>query len=89
MVGATGFEPVTTRTPSVCATRLRYAPTAVLSCRKCNITPWLNQFKNLQELRNRELAAFRCMFSLCNRVDSSMKGHRVRKKQKVGSHCRA
>ncbi len=27
MVGATGFEPVTTRTPSVCATRLRYAPT--------------------------------------------------------------
>ena len=31
MVGATGFEPVTTRTPSVCATRLRYAPTAVLT----------------------------------------------------------
>ena len=27
VVGATGFEPVTTRTPSVCATRLRYAPT--------------------------------------------------------------
>ena len=27
LVGATGFEPVTTRTPSVCATRLRYAPT--------------------------------------------------------------
>ncbi len=26
MVGATGFEPVTTRTPSVCATRLRHAP---------------------------------------------------------------
>jgi hypothetical protein len=30
MVGATGFEPVTTRTPSVCATRLRYAPTGFL-----------------------------------------------------------
>jgi hypothetical protein len=30
MVGATGFEPVTTRTPSVCATRLRYAPTMCL-----------------------------------------------------------
>jgi hypothetical protein len=30
MVGATGFEPVTTRTPSVCATRLRYAPTMSL-----------------------------------------------------------
>jgi hypothetical protein len=29
MVGATGFEPVTTRTPSVCATRLRYAPTFI------------------------------------------------------------
>ena len=27
MVGATGFEPVTSRTPSVRATRLRYAPT--------------------------------------------------------------
>ena len=26
MVGASGFEPLTTRTPSVCATRLRYAP---------------------------------------------------------------
>ena len=27
MVGATGFEPATTRPPDVCATRLRYAPT--------------------------------------------------------------
>ena len=27
MVGAKGFEPSTARTPSVCATRLRYAPT--------------------------------------------------------------
>jgi hypothetical protein len=27
MVGAAGFEPATTRTPSVCATRLRHAPT--------------------------------------------------------------
>src|SRR5258708_20361876 len=25
-VGAAGFEPATTRTPSVCATRLRHAP---------------------------------------------------------------
>ena len=25
-IGATGFEPMTPRTPSVCATRLRYAP---------------------------------------------------------------
>ncbi len=28
LVGAAGFEPATTRTPSVCATRLRYAPTS-------------------------------------------------------------
>ena len=28
LVGAAGFEPATTRTPSVCATRLRHAPTA-------------------------------------------------------------
>ena len=28
MVGAAGFEPTTTRTPSECATRLRYAPTS-------------------------------------------------------------
>ena len=28
LVGATGFEPATTCTPSKCATRLRYAPTA-------------------------------------------------------------
>ena len=26
MVGATGFEPATTHTPSECATRLRHAP---------------------------------------------------------------
>jgi hypothetical protein len=44
MVGATGFEPVTTRTPSVCATRLRYAPTMVSSRGKSTITPELNQF---------------------------------------------
>ena len=28
LVGAAGFEPATTRTPSVCATSLRHAPTA-------------------------------------------------------------
>ena len=28
MVGVAGFEPATTRTPSVCATRLRHTPTA-------------------------------------------------------------
>ncbi len=31
MVGATGFEPVTSRTPSVRATRLRYAPIMFLN----------------------------------------------------------
>ena len=39
VVGATGFEPVTSRTPSVCATRLRYAPTYNRTIRLCNI-PW-------------------------------------------------
>ena len=29
LVGAAGFEPATTRTPSVCATRLRHAPTRI------------------------------------------------------------
>ena len=84
MVGATGFEPVTTRTPSVCATRLRYAPTAVLSCRKCNITPWLNQFRRPHQDREQQIS---CSFALCDLVDSSMRGHRVRRKRNVGSHC--
>ena len=30
MVGAAGFEPATARTPSVCATRLRYAPILII-----------------------------------------------------------
>ncbi len=47
MVGATGFEPVTTRTPSVCATRLRYAPTMVGGRAKSIITTEVNQFKCL------------------------------------------
>src|SRR5271163_3244296 len=32
MVGTTGFEPATSRTPSVRATRLRYVPTACTVC---------------------------------------------------------
>ena len=64
MVGATGFEPVTTRTPSVCATRLRYAPT-VSSCRKCNIPPELNQFKQLIGTPAKELFVFSSCVSRC------------------------
>ncbi len=30
MVGATGFEPATTHTPSECATRLRHAPSLIV-----------------------------------------------------------
>jgi hypothetical protein len=45
MVGATGFEPVTTRTPSVCATRLRYAPTMGSMQAESNIPSELNQFR--------------------------------------------
>ena len=41
MVGATGFEPVTTRTPSVCATRLRYAPT--VDVKFINTALWVGQ----------------------------------------------
>ena len=44
LVGASGFEPLTTRTPSVCATRLRYAPTAVFRLAECNIAAGVNQF---------------------------------------------
>jgi hypothetical protein len=47
MVGASGFEPLTTRTPSVCATRLRYAPTAGFRLAECNIRVDLNQFNEL------------------------------------------
>ena len=45
MVGAAGFEPATSRTPSVRATRLRHAPTAVQSWRECNTPPCPNQFE--------------------------------------------
>lgn len=48
MVGATGFEPVTTRTPSVCATRLRYAPKADQVRRECNTAVLLNQFNGIR-----------------------------------------
>src|SRR5262249_16092033 len=80
MVGATGFEPVTTRTPSVCATRLRYAPTAVLSCRKCTMSLWLNQFKNHGTIGYRPLSVSFSP-SLYNLVDRSMRGYRVRQKR--------
>jgi hypothetical protein len=33
LVGVAGFEPATTRTPSVCATRLRHTPTVIGSAR--------------------------------------------------------
>ncbi len=37
LVGAAGFEPATTRTPSVCATRLRYAPTPQAAPRRARM----------------------------------------------------
>src|SRR2546425_11234354 len=43
MVGATGFEPATTCTPSKCATRLRYAPARVQRGQRRNIRPWSRQ----------------------------------------------
>src|SRR3954451_20948344 len=50
MVGATGFEPVTTRTPSVCATRLRYAPTGALIEREFTIPQIVKQFMEVKEI---------------------------------------
>ena len=50
MVGASGFEPLTTRTPSVCATRLRYAPTLV-GCRIFTIPSGLKQFSLVADER--------------------------------------
>ncbi len=40
LVGTSGFEPLTPRTPSVCATRLRHVPTVrmVIIAEKLNIT---------------------------------------------------
>src|SRR5690606_38762590 len=48
LVGATGFEPATTCTPSKCATRLRYAPrTARVAARSCGVMPsGLGKVKN-------------------------------------------
>ena len=43
MVGTTGFEPATSRTPSVRATRLRYVPTVYgfrdIPAKKFSVTP--------------------------------------------------
>ena len=45
MVGAAGFEPATSRTPSVRATRLRHAPTKKLLQLKFSTPIGLNQFQ--------------------------------------------
>ena len=57
VVGATGFEPVTTRTPSVCATRLRYAPTVAFGIGLFNTTGILRQLRRLRPYS--ETAVFR------------------------------
>src|SRR5258708_15616228 len=36
LVGVAGFEPATTRTPSVCATRLRHTPTQTATIYLCS-----------------------------------------------------
>ena len=45
MVGAAGFEPATSRTPSVRATRLRHAPTRNLLQLEFSTPIGLNQFQ--------------------------------------------
>jgi hypothetical protein len=41
LVGAAGFEPATTHTPSVCATSLRHAPTREVSTARSRLSPEL------------------------------------------------
>src|SRR5208282_5393520 len=54
MVGAPGFEPGTSRTPSVRATRLRYAPTdAATNRRKYNNSTVSLAFEQRQETAQR------------------------------------
>ncbi|GEM_PF-3029781 len=53
MVGLAGFEPTTTRTPSVCATKLRYSPIDWFNSRelkgyqfgKAKSTPYFGHFR--------------------------------------------
>jgi hypothetical protein len=65
MVGATGFEPVTTRTPSVCATRLRYAPTMLFNRKKCITASRVNQFTGAGG--NDSLRGFPTLFEMTKR----------------------
>ena len=51
LVGAAGFEPATTRTPSVCATRLRHAPTHI---HKRGPAPYLSRLSPSFHLSLRE-----------------------------------
>src|SRR5690348_1164040 len=46
MVGTTGFEPATSRTPSVRATRLRHVPTA---CRETSLSPAFEKGQDRQQ----------------------------------------
>src|SRR2546428_5239284 len=51
MVGAPGFEPGTSRTPSVRATRLRYAPTDTKAARNCKKRMRRDSFKAITCVR--------------------------------------
>src|SRR6266851_1008837 len=52
LVGAAGFEPATTRTPSVCATRLRHAPTRhEEQTQSCEVPLMLRQYNRSSGLK--------------------------------------
>jgi len=52
LVGAAGFEPATTRTPSVCATRLRHAPTRhEEQTQSCEVPLMLRQYNRNSGLK--------------------------------------
>src|SRR5512145_1242815 len=54
MVGTRGFEPPTPRTPSVCATRLRYVPT-----QGANLAPAIQNCQDVTELQLHLIKLFR------------------------------
>jgi hypothetical protein len=60
LVGAAGFEPATTRTPSVCATRLRHAPTVCETATNALQPVYWRRPDNIKSAVSREVADFHC-----------------------------
>ena len=76
MVGTTGFEPATSRTPSVRATRLRYVPTA---CTVCSVSLAFEKGQDGEEFfvqveEKFALLARGSLAARCRRVRVSVRG---------------